>query len=66
MKRHLIAILLTLCALICTERLSAQYYSWGVDPTSFRWKQMKTKEYRVVYPDTARGVAMRMMHYLMP
>ena len=25
---------------------------------------MKTKQYRVVYPDTARGVAMRMMHYL--
>lgn len=64
MKRHLLAIFLTLCALIATERLSAQYYSWGVDPTSFRWKQMKTKEYRVVYPDTARGVAMRMMHYL--
>lgn len=64
MKRHLIAIILTLCALIATERASAQYYSWGVDPTSFRWKQMKTKDYRVVYPDTARGVAMRMMHYL--
>ena len=64
MKRHLIVILLTLCALVGAESVSAQYYSWGVDPTSFRWKQMKAKDYRVVYPDTAKGIAERMMHYL--
>ena len=58
------AIALILCGLMATERLSAQYYSWGVDPPSFRWRQMKSEKYRVVYPDTATNVAQRMMHYL--
>ena len=53
-----------LCALMAAESLSAQYYSWGVDPVSFRWRQMKDKRYRVVYPDTAQHIANRMMCYL--
>ena len=64
MKRFLIIITLLLCGLFATERLSAQYYSWGVDPPSFKWRQMRAEEYRVVYPDTARQVASRMMFYL--
>ena len=64
LRRFLITILLLLCGILATERLSAQYYSWGVDPPSFKWRQMKAKEYRVVYPDTARNVASRMMYYL--
>ena len=64
MKRLLMVIALVLCGLLSTERVAAQYYSWGVDPASYRWKQMKTKEYRVVYPDTAQPIANRMMYYL--
>ena len=64
MKRFLIIITLLLCGLFATERLSAQYYSWGVDPPSFKWRQMRAEEYRVVYPDTARQIASRMMYYL--
>ena len=56
--------MLMLCALMTAESLSAQYYSWGVDPVSFRWRQMKDKSYRVVYPDTAQHIANRMMCYL--
>lgn len=64
MKRLVILIGLILCGLLTTERVAAQYYSWGADPLSFRWRQMKTKEYRVVYPDTAQNIASRMMYYL--
>ena len=64
MKRLLILITLVLCGLLSTERVVAQYYSWGVDPTSYRWRQMKAEDYRVVYPDTAQHIASRMMYYL--
>lgn len=64
MKRLLIILMLTLCGLAASERVAAQYYSWGADPLSFRWKQMKGDKYRVVYPDTARHIASRMVYYL--
>ena len=64
MKRLVILIYLILCGLFTTEQVSAQYYSWGADPLSFNWRKMKTKEYRVVYPDTAQHIASRMMYYL--
>lgn len=64
MRRFAISILLTLCALFAAERVEAQYYSWGTDPTSYRWRQMKSDNYRVVYPDTAQHIASRMMYYL--
>lgn len=64
MKRLTILIGLILCGLFASERVVAQYYSWGTDPLSFSWRQMKTKEYRVVYPDTAQNIASRMMYYL--
>ena len=64
MKKMLICILLTLCGLAITEKTHAQFYSWGADPTSFHWRQMKGEKYRVVYPDTAKHIATEMMYYL--
>ncbi len=64
MKRLILLISFILCGLLSTESAVAQYYSWGADPPSYRWKQMKEKEYRVVYPDTAQPIANRMMYYL--
>ncbi|MBO7199531.1 MAG: hypothetical protein J6V26_05820 [Alistipes sp.] len=64
MKRLLLLTALTLCGLLSSERVVAQYYSWGVDSPSYRWKQMRSEKYRVVYPDTAENVANRMMYYL--
>ncbi|MBR0362860.1 MAG: hypothetical protein IIX38_03600, partial [Alistipes sp.] len=61
MKRLIMVIALLLCGLLSAERAAAQYYSWGADPASYRWKQMKAKDYRVVYPDTAQHIANRMM-----
>ena len=62
--KYILVIILLLSGLTTTERAVAQYYSWGVDSPQHRWKQMKTENYRVVYPDTAANIASRMMFYL--
>ena len=48
----MILLLLVIGGMFTTERVAAQYYSWGADPLSFRWRQMKADEYRVVYGTT--------------
>ena len=64
LRQFIISILIILCGIFTAEPLTAQYYSWGADSPSFRWRQMKTKEYRVIYPDTTQQIASRMMYYL--
>ena len=64
MKRLLMLITLVLCGLLSTESLVAQYYSWGVDSPTYRWRQMNAKDYRVIYPDTVQPIANRTMYYL--
>lgn len=63
-RRIVVTLAVVLLAMLAVEHASAQYYSWGVDPPSLRWNQMKAKNHRVVYPDTAQHIATRMMHYL--
>ena len=64
MKKLLTYILLIFCCLLAAERSYAQYYSWGADPTSLKWRQMRAEKYSVIYPDTAHHTAERMMYYL--
>lgn len=64
MKRIMIILAMIVSGLITTDRCSAQFYSWGVDPASFRWKQIKGENYRVVYPSINQETANRMVHYL--
>lgn len=64
MRRFIIAITLTFCCLMAAERACAQYYSWGTDPTTFRWRELRNEKYRIVYPDTAKHVASRVAYYL--
>ena len=64
MKKFTTAIFLFICGLFITERAYAQYYSWGTDPTSFRWQQIKGEKYRIVYPDSAKHIASEMAFYL--
>ena len=63
-KRYFLTIILLISGLFATNSLTAQYYSWGVESPQHRWRQMKRDSYRVVYPDTAAHIAMRMMYYL--
>lgn len=64
MEKITTAIILIICGLFITERACAQYYSWGTDPTSFRWQQIKGEKYRIVYPDSAKYIASEMAFYL--
>lgn len=64
MRRFVIITLMLLCCIFTAERTSAQYYSWGADPAGFRWRQMKGDKYRVIYPDSTQGIALRMTQYL--
>lgn len=58
MKR-LLHLLLMLAALTTAERVAAQYYSWGSDAPTLRWSELRTDSVRVIYPDTAGGLARR-------
>ena len=42
---------------------SAQYYSWGADPTYMIWRRIKGDKIDVIYPDTARTLGYKMMYY---
>ena len=64
MKKFLTYIILILCTLFAVERSYAQYYSWGADPTSFKWRQMSGEKYRLIYPHRAHETAEQMMCYL--
>ncbi len=50
-------------ALVVAQTVSAQYYSWGADPTYMHWRKLKGEKIDVIYPDTARNLGYKMMHY---
>ncbi|MBQ8307786.1 MAG: hypothetical protein IJX56_03165 [Alistipes sp.] len=52
-------ILLLLFALFTTGRVSAQYYTWGADPTVLKWNSIRCEKNRIIYPDTAAAYAVR-------
>ena len=58
--RHIV---LAVVALVATHTASAQYYSWGADPVYMRWRELKGDKISVIYPDTARTLGYKMMHY---
>lgn len=64
MKRLIIIIALIVSGIMVADRSSAQFYSWGVDPASFRWKQIKSDNYRIIYPSINDSTAYRMSQYL--
>lgn len=64
MKRLLLIFAMLVSGFIAINSCSAQFYSWGVDPASFKWRQMKSKNYRVVYPSINQDIANRMAHCL--
>ena len=63
MKRWVRHIVLVVVALVAAHSASAQYYSWGADPTYMRWYKLKGEKIDVIYPDTARNQGYKMMHY---
>ena len=58
--RHIV---LAVVALFAMHTASAQYYSWGADPTYMHWRELKGNKIDVIYPDTARTLGYKMMYY---
>ncbi len=58
--RHII---IAIVALLGAYSASAQYYSWGADPTYMHWRKLKGDKIDVIYPDTARTLGYKMMYY---
>lgn len=50
--------------LFSVANLSAQYYDWGQDPASVRWRTIKTPDIKYIFPDTYRNNAVRIMHLM--
>lgn len=59
--RRLAHILAALVALCFAQRAAAQYYTWGSDAASLRWETVRTPDVRVIFPDTVRAAARRML-----
>ncbi len=65
MKRIIyISALVLLFAVLFPRSASAQYYSWGADPSSMRWNRIKGEKLSVIFPDTARMQGYQLMYYL--
>ena len=45
-------------------RLSAQFVNYGTDPASLKWKQAKTKHYKLIYPEGSDSVAYNYARFL--
>ena len=58
--RHIV---IAIIALVGAYSASAQYYSWGADPTYMQWRKLKGDKIDVIYPDTARTLGYKMMYY---
>jgi len=53
------------CALLAAATAArAQYYSWGPDAASLRWRTIRTPDVQMIYPDTARAIARRTLRYI--
>jgi hypothetical protein len=63
-------VVLFLCLLLLASEGSSQYYKTGSDPGSVRWFQIKTPNFRVIYPKSfekhAQYIANGMEYYYKP
>ncbi len=47
-----------------TTSTRAQYYTWGPDAATLKWKNIKTPDVRLIYPDTVDALARRTLLYI--
>ena len=63
MREKIRHIIIAIVALLGAYSASAQYYSWGADPTYMHWRKLKGDKIDVIYPDTARTLGYKRMYY---
>jgi hypothetical protein len=49
----------TILLLLSFQRTTAQFYDTGTDPASIKWSQIKTDNFRVVFPSSFRNEALK-------
>ena len=49
------SILFTLILVIVSVSAAAQYYDTGQDPANIKWFQIKTKNFRIIYPESYKN-----------
>ena len=50
-------LVLALCLALPAVPAAAQFYSWGSEPAGSRWYQIKTQDYKVIYPEGLDSLA---------
>ena len=58
-RRISLAVVLTLAAYAA----NAQYYSWGADPSRFRWMQAKSESANIIYPRHASQIGTSTLYF---
>jgi hypothetical protein len=59
-----IPVLITFLSVFISLQLSAQFYNLGQDPASYKWRQIQTEKFRLIYPENFEQQAQRMMNIL--
>ncbi|MEG1644450.1 MAG: hypothetical protein RRY73_01105 [Alistipes sp.] len=62
--KRLLCLIALLVALLISRSATAQYYTWGSDPAGLKWSAIRTPDVRIIYPDTATGIARRTLFYV--
>lgn len=57
-------LLLAAALFLSATAAQAQYYSWGPDAASLRWRTIRTPDVQVIFPDTAASVARRTLRFI--
>lgn len=65
-RRHIFLILtLIVCPfIVCPFIVRAQYYDWGQDPASTKWRTIKTPDIKYIFPEDYQRQAVRVMNYM--
>ncbi|VAW29708.1 hypothetical protein MNBD_BACTEROID07-190 [hydrothermal vent metagenome] len=63
-KPWLLPVIILLTLLLFSGQAKAQYYLTGQDPASVKWRQIKTKEFRLVFPKGYEKIANYYMNLL--
>ena len=50
-------LVLSLCLALASLPAAAQFYNWGSEPVGARWYQLKTQDYKVIYPEGLDSLA---------
>jgi hypothetical protein len=57
-------LLFLVCSFQCINEVNAQYYTYGQDPASQKWRQIRTENFSLIYPETMENRAQDLAHFL--